>query len=218
MLFVKPENLGKRLMRKNKSETAESRRRILTVAARLIRERGAEKVSVGEVMSAAGMTHGGFYSHFDSKEALLAAAADEAFAEKLDYLGALDRAARSDALLGYIDGYMSLGHVAGLGTGCPIAGLGGDAAHADPAFRQSMADGARQTLDTFVTNLPFANGDSRAEAIRVLTSMVGAIVVARTLGDANLQKEVIDTVRTSGPLSTLLGRKKARKKAFPPSS
>jgi AcrR family transcriptional regulator len=85
-------------MRRNKTETAESRRQILAQASHLFRERGPERGSVADLMEAAGMTHGGFYKHFASKDALFAATLEPAFAEKLGYLADLSSRAVSPSL------------------------------------------------------------------------------------------------------------------------
>lgn len=191
-------------MRRSRAATAESRDRVVTEAARLLRERGAEGVSVAEVMAAAGMTHGGFYTHFPAKDALLAAATERAFAEKLDALtGPADAAARRAALLGYLDGYLSSGHVAELGSGCPIAGLAPEAARAAPEIRAAMADGAARTIDALAAGLP-ARGDARQAAIRVLASAIGAVVLARALASPARAAEVIEAMRGSEPLRALL--------------
>lgn len=193
-------------MRRNRAATAESRERVIMEAARLLRERGPEGVSVAEVMAAAGMTHGGFYTHFPSKDALLAAATERAFDEKLDALTRPSEAgARQEALLRYLDGYLSAGHVAGLGAGCPIAGLAPEAVRAVPEMRDAMAAGAARTVAVLAAGLP-AQADARAEAIRVLASALGAVVLARALGSPELAAEVIATMRGSGPLQPLLAQ------------
>ena len=191
-------------MRRNKAETIESRQRIVTQAARLVREHGPDKVSVADVMQAAGMTHGGFYSHFASKEAMLAAATETAFNEKLDYFDSLAPGKRQRAVLDYIDGYLSAGHAADLSTGCPIAGLSGDATRSGPEFMAAMEDGMRRTLETFQNELPAAGADKRADAIRALVTMVGTMVVARAGSDPALRNEIIGVMRGSEPLRAIL--------------
>lgn len=192
-------------MRRNKADTAASRRAIVGHAARMIRERGPDRVSVVDVMAAAGMTHGGFYSHFPSKEDLLAAAVERAFSEKLDHLDTLEDKARTDAVVGYIDGYLTLDHAHNLGWGCPIAGLAPDAARMAESLGSVMAEGVERTLATFSEALEARFGDlARANAIEVLASMVGTLVLTRALGDAGVQAEVIETMRQSDPLASVL--------------
>ncbi len=191
-------------MRRSRTETAESRQRIVKAASHLMRERGAEQVSVADIMTAAGMTHGGFYVHFPDKDALLAEATKEAFSEKLDQIDSEDKAARAEALRSYIDGYMTLDHVLDPGFGCPIAGLGPNSTRAVPVVRKAMSEGAERTITTFARDLPKLRGSERENAIRTLISMVGSLVVARALKGKDLQKEVIDIMRKSEPLRTVL--------------
>jgi TetR/AcrR family transcriptional repressor of nem operon len=191
-------------MRRSHAATAESKRRVVTAAARLMRERGPEGVSIAEVMAAAGMTHGGFYSHFPAKDALLAAATERAFAEKLE---PIERAPagtqRQEALLRYLDAYLSMGHVAAPGAGCPIAGLAPELGRAAPEVRAAMAGGVRQMLETLAAAAP-TDGDARERAILVLASAVGAIVLARAVADPGLASDIIEAVRRSSPLAVVL--------------
>jgi len=191
-------------MRRSRAETAESKRRVVTEAARLMRERGPDGVSVAEVMAAAGMTHGGFYGHFPSKDALLAAATERAFAEKLDPIAeAPEGAARREALLRYLDRYLSPEHVGELGAGCPIAGLAAELVRAVPEVRTAMAVGVARTLDSFAAELP-VEGEARASAIRVLAAAVGTLVLARAVADPQAAQEIVETMRRSPPLAGAL--------------
>lgn len=191
-------------MRRSRSAAAESKDRVVTEAARLMRERGPNGVSVSEVMAAAGMTHGGFYGHFPAKDALLAAAIERAFAEKLDTIEAApEGAARRAALLRYLNGYLSVGHIDDLGAGCPIAGLAPNLLRAAPEVREAMAAGVERTLETFAADLP-TDGDARVEAIRVLAAAVGAIVLARAVANPRIAEEIVETVRRSPPLVSVL--------------
>jgi TetR/AcrR family transcriptional repressor of nem operon len=191
-------------MRRSRAATAESRDRVVTEAARLLRERGPDGVSVAEVMAAAGMTHGGFYTHFPTKDALLAAATERAFAEKLAALtGPAEAEERRAALLSYLDAYLSPAHVVALGSGCPIAGLASEAGRAAPALRDAMAAGVARTLDVVAGGLP-TRSDARQEAIRILASAVGAVVLARALGSSDLAAEVIGAIRDGEALRPLI--------------
>jgi TetR/AcrR family transcriptional repressor of nem operon len=184
-------------MRRNKAETAESRRQILEQAARLFRERGPERVSVADVMEAAGMTHGGFYKHFASKEALFAAAIEAAFIERLGHLAQLSSQEPAAGVRGYLDHYLTLGHVENFGRGCPIAGLATDAARMSPEAQAAMSDGASSLLDQFTTALA-----DDAVAIRTLSSAIGAIVLARAIDNEALQRRILD-VATSASRASL---------------
>jgi TetR/AcrR family transcriptional repressor of nem operon len=180
-------------MRKNKSDTAESRRQILQQAARLFRERGPERVSVADVMEAAGMTHGGFYKHFESKEALFAATLAAAFSERLDHLDALTTPDKAEGLRGYLDHYLTLGHVENPAIGCPIAGLTADAVRASPESRAALSEGATTMLDRFAV----AAGSDEA-AIEALTSAIGAVVLARAVQDEALRRQILKVAAGMG--------------------
>lgn len=177
-------------MRKSKAETAESRRQIVAAAARLFRERGPGGVSVAEVMEAAGMTHGGFYKHFASKDALLAAAVEHAFAEKLGFLGALAPRDPAKAVRHYADGYLTPEHVGDLASGCPIAGLTADTARGAPDAQEALSRGAQATLEIFGEA-----SESDAVAIRRLSTMIGAVVLARAVTDSALRMQILAAAR-----------------------
>ncbi|NJO37796.1 MAG: TetR/AcrR family transcriptional regulator [Rhizobiales bacterium] len=179
-------------MRRSKAETAESRRQILEQAAGLFRERGPERVSVADVMEAAGMTHGGFYKHFSSKEALFAAAIETAFAERLGHLAQLSSPDGVAGVRGYLGHYLTLGHVESLARGCPIAGLAMDAERMSSEVKSAMSEGASSLLDRFSTAL----GDDAA-AIRALTSAIGAIVLARAVDHEATQRRILDVAISS---------------------
>lgn len=184
-------------MRRSKAETAASRRHILEQASRLFRERGPERVSVADVMEAAGMTHGGFYKHFESKEALFAATLDAAFAEKLDYLDELSREDAAEGLRRYLDGYLTEEHVEDRASGCPIAGLASDALRGSPEAVSALSEGAITTLKRFAT----ATACDGA-AIRALSLAVGALVVARSIQDTELRSRVLRTAAKEVGLKT----------------
>ena len=115
-----------RMGRVSQAQAQENRKRIVGTAARLFRERGAAGVSVADVMAEAGLTHGGFYKQFASKEALVAEAVGQAFAEQAR---ALAEAGDRDA---FVAAYLSPAHRDSPGDGCPSAALGGDLARAEP--------------------------------------------------------------------------------------
>lgn len=183
-------------MRKSKEEAARSRTRILEAAARLFRERGPANVSVAEVMEAAGMTHGGFYKHFASKEALLAATIAAIFAEKGAQLAPEEGKDAAAALAEYAAGYLSPGHVASPETGCPIAGLTLDALRAGPETGAVLARGTAATIAAMASA---RGGGAAAEeaALRDLMTMIGAVTLARAVQDETLRDRILEVARTS---------------------
>jgi TetR/AcrR family transcriptional repressor of nem operon len=164
----------------SQAQAQENRKRIVETAARLFRERGAAGVSVADVMAEAGLTHGGFYKHFASKEALLVEAVGRAFAQQAERLATTDET--RDA---FVARYLSPGHRDSPGDGCPTAGFGVDLAHADadtPA-RAAFAEG----VEAYARLL---GGD-----LATLSTMVGAIVLARATAGTDLSDRILEAAR-----------------------
>ena len=130
-------------MKVSKEQVAEHRARILAAAARLFRLRGFEDVTVAEVMKDAGLTHGAFYGHFSSKEALIAEAIGQALAPAPE-----DRKTRTPAAA-YADGYLSAEHRDDRATGCSFSSLGTEAARGSVDLRRVMTESTRRQIDRF---------------------------------------------------------------------
>lgn len=185
-------------MRVSREAAAESRKRITGEAARLMRENGVAATSVADVMTAAGMTTGGFYKHFESKEDLAAAAVAEAFGGIL--AGLKDGAARNGseaARAAYFRTYLSQAHLANPGKGCPVAAMGPDGGRAGDALQPAFRKGVEDLLQALGGDAIDAAG--RAALIRQMTMLVGAVIVARAVGPGKLRAEVIETVRGALP-------------------
>jgi TetR/AcrR family transcriptional regulator, transcriptional repressor for nem operon len=195
--------------RVSKAETKKNRGKIDQASARLFREQGF-KASVDDVMSAAGLTHGGFYGHFRSKDALMANACATAFDESVERWrkrigGAQDRRSAHAAL---IDGYLTSYHRESLGTSCPIAALATDVAREaeDKPVRKTFREGLEQLLDMLTEVQPSAGVDARDTALAELATLVGAMVLARaTKGDG-----VSDEFMNSAKRSLLEARERPR--------
>lgn len=166
---------------------AENRRRILDAASRLFRDKGFEAVSVAEVMKAAGLTHGGFYGHFKSK--------DDLIAQTLAHVLTVDTAGGGD-LRAYVDNYLSPRHLNNAAGGCPTAGLAADIRHQTPAARSAMAEGLRSQIDRICKALPQLDAaDRRRAAIGSWSAMVGAVILARAIDDPTLSDEILEQTR-----------------------
>ncbi|MFO1091126.1 MAG: TetR family transcriptional regulator [Hyphomicrobiales bacterium] len=200
-------------MRVSKEAAAATRNRIIGTASRLLRERGIEATSIADVMAAAGLTHGGFYKHFQSKDDLVAAAIEAAFAAQLArYDQRCDEQGPRAALEAYVADYLSPEHVAGAATGCPVAALGADAGRAPAAASTAMARGVESMIERYVNSLGSAADSAmeRAAAIRRLAMMVGAVVVARGVGPGKLADEVIGACAVTEDLPPRTSRAPAR--------
>ena len=173
-------------MRVSREQVGENRRRILDEAARLFRERGFEDVSVAEVMKAAGLTHGGFYGHFRSKDDLIA----QTLAHAL-----MGSAHEATDLADYAAWYLSPSHRDATAAGCAVAALGSEAARAGPDARAAMTSGLRRQVEQFTRLAAGQDEAARQAAIGSWAAMVGAIVLARLSDDPALSDEVLEATR-----------------------
>ena len=170
---------------------------ICDAAARLFRERGVQGISVAGVMSAAGLTHGGFYGHFDSKEALAAHACAHAFRQAMARWEKRHAPFRkpSRARLATVDHHLSVSSRDAPGESCPVVGFAGDVAREpdDSPLREAYTGGLKNLLDEF-TALTGGN-EARRQALADFSMMIGALVLSRaTRGDA-LSEELLDAAR-----------------------
>src|SRR5207237_4846861 len=162
-------------MKVSREQMAENRHRILDAASRLFRQKGFDAVSVAEVMKAAGLTHGGFYGHFSSK--------DELIAQTLAHVLAADPGGGGD-LRAYVGSYLSPRHRDNAAGGCPTAGLAAAIRHQTPAARSAMTEGLRSQIDRIGKALPELDAaDGRRAAIGSSAAMAGAVIHAGTIVD-----------------------------------
>lgn len=175
-------------MRITKEKKQENHDRIVAIAAEMFRERGFDGVGVADLMKVAGLTHGGFYNHFASKEALIAEAATKGFVET------------SERYAGYsvgdvIDAYISRPHRDARGQGCPAAALSGEAARLPDDTRAVFGEGIAGLFAALEQGLA-GRPDARAQAISLLAQAVGAVVLSRACTDgSSLADEILDTCR-----------------------
>lgn len=185
-------------MRVSQERMAENHERILDAATRLFREHGFDGIGVADVMKAAGMTHGGFYGHFASKEALMEAASGRAvddFAQRWETLATENP---DDAAAALTRTYLSRRHCDALDQGCPVAALAIDAPRQAPAVRRRLTDGLRGMIGRLSDMLPGRTRAVRRQAaVAHCASMVGALVLARMVDDAAFSKEILNTVAAS---------------------
>lgn len=181
-------------MRYPAAETAEKHARIVAHAARLFRERGFSGVSVGEIMKATGLTHGPFYNHFASKEALMAEAlvcASDSSRVGLDSVPG-DAAGKA----AYLAGYLSARHRDDAGGGCLIAALGSEVAR-EPGVRAAFTTHVRGFVERMASRFPWSSQrHARRDAIRAVSAMVGAVMLARAVDDEALSAEILGETLT----------------------
>lgn len=171
-------------MRYSDDHKAKTRERVLREAARELRAKGRESVSVARVMARAGLTHGGFYAHFASKDDLVAEAVGTMFDDARARLTAMAEDEPRRALRGYIDFYLSHAHRDNREWGCPLPALSGDLARADPAARARFGAGVKGLSDRLAQRLrAIGNATPETDASAMLTQMVGAVALARAVAD-----------------------------------
>jgi len=171
-------------MRYPAKETAAKHKRIVKEASRLFRERGFDRVSVGEVMKAAGLTHGAFYAHFSSKEELQAAAI--AYGINVS-LGRMQRSPSKKGKGSFADRYLSRWHRDNPDDGCTMAALAQEVARSTPELRTAFQQGLENILST--------KHADRKEAIFRASAMMGGVVLARAVQDPRLSDEILRSVR-----------------------
>jgi TetR/AcrR family transcriptional repressor of nem operon len=181
-------------MRYPASETAEKHKKILKEAARLFRERGFNGAGVADIMKAAGLTHGAFYAHFPSKDALEAEALERAFEQSSRYVYKLTADA-SDPKSAFLTSYLSAAHRDHPGSGCAIAALGPEIAR-ESAARGPFTQQVKRMIEEMVGRFRWKRKDAkRRDAIHLLSAAVGALVLARAVDDRELSDEILASVR-----------------------
>jgi AcrR family transcriptional regulator len=166
--------------------------RIVETAARAIRRSGYHGRGVAEIMKEAGLTHGGFYAHFESREGMLAEAADRAGAEGV---AALARAAAAappkKALEAMLRAYLSREHVAGVETGCPVAALGSEMPRQAARVRRVATRRIKEMIDLVARQTPdWGQAGAHERALVTVATALGALVLARAVDDPKLSDAV----------------------------
>ena len=177
-------------MKVSRDQMQANRVRILDEASRLFREKGFETVSVAEVMKAAGLTHGGFYGHFASKDDLFGQSIAHVF------LPVTTEPRASLDLLTFVETYLSAKHRTNVALGCPAAALASDVRRQAPAAREAMTEGVRSQIDRISGALADRSpGEARRDAVGVWATMVGALILARSVSDEGLGDEILSDAK-----------------------
>ncbi|QPF75477.1 TetR/AcrR family transcriptional regulator [Roseateles sp. DAIF2] len=166
------------------SRKEQTRERILETAARAIRRGGYQGVGVADIMKEAGLTHGGFYAHFESRDAMLAAALERAGhdgAERIGRAMAQRQAQGADPLRALVESYLHESTLASQENGCPVAALASEMPRQSELVREASARRVAGLIARVRQVLPTAAPAGRAEAIA--SQLVGALQLARALGD-----------------------------------
>jgi len=179
------------------SKKEETRERILRAAARAIRKYGYEGVGVADVMKEAGLTHGGFYAHFESRDALLAAAADQAGAESIEHLTRAIAAAKpGQELMALVDTYLSDGHMAAPEKGCAIAAAGSEVPRQQADVRRAASRRIKDLVSLIERQFPeWGKSAAHDKAMSIAATLVGALVLARAVDDTQLSNRIRKAAR-----------------------
>lgn len=185
-------------MKVSREQAAQNRARVVETAARLFREHGYSGIGVADLMKGAGLTHGGFYGNFGSKEALMTEAVTHAFDKSLANWDKLVRKQPEHSLEAITSAYLSAAHRDHPGQGCAVAALGPEVARLASAVRSAMSDGVRQQVDKLSALMPPEDDDEKRQAALVTyASMVGALVLSRAVNDAALSEEFLSAVHSA---------------------
>jgi TetR/AcrR family transcriptional repressor of nem operon len=181
------------MMRVTRSQAEQNRQTVIDVASRLFRERGFDGIGVKDLMEGAGLTQGGFYKQFASKDDLVAQASRRALESAANRWSAAVAASPEDPLGAVIDFYLSTGHREERMDGCPVVALGSDAARQGIEVKASFEAGIRDYLKMLGPWVGEAGGEEAVgKAMAILSTMVGAVVLSRTVNDPDLAKAFLD--------------------------
>ncbi|OYU90999.1 MAG: TetR family transcriptional regulator [Bradyrhizobiaceae bacterium PARB1] len=208
-------------MRYSKEHKAETHARIVKKASVRLRERGAHGIGVADLMKEAGLTHGGFYAHFDSREALVVEAFDYAMdrsiARRRQQIAEL---APEERLAHLVDTYLSPQHRDNPGHGCAMPALGAEIAREGPKTRRAFAAKLDDLINMMAEQYPGDPEVARKQAIAALATMMGTILMSRIAGSGDVSDEFLkagrDTVlerAAAQPTAKRAAAKKAAKTA-----
>lgn len=180
-------------MRKSKRESAETRKRIVEVASAEFRRNGIGATGLADLMKAAGLTHGGFYKHFESKEQVV----EEAFTAAIDQMAQDMRHTMSASpgdrgLHAMISNYLSARHRDDPAGGCPFAALGSEVARSGDSLREATTAGFLKVVDTIAGELEgMSSAAARKGGMLIFSTMVGAMTMARVVRNPDLSEMIL---------------------------
>ena len=184
-------------MRQSREVAIETRRKIVKVAARQFRKHGIGGIAIADVMAKAGLTHGGFYKHFASKDQLAAEACAWALAtSRQELVTAAEVAPAGRKVDAIAAAYLSMAHRDHPDWGCVIAALGAESARLDAGTRGAVADGYNALVELVATYLPKRAGrDQERPAQAIVALMVGALTVSRSIADPAEAERILEAAR-----------------------
>jgi TetR/AcrR family transcriptional repressor of nem operon len=184
-------------MKVSREQAAQNHERIIEAAGHMFRERGFDGIGVAELMKSVGLTHGGFYGHFGSKDDLAAEVCERLVTHAAERWGQVADAGEGDAMAALQRYYLTARHRDDRATGCIYATLAADVARRDDAkLRRAFAGGVRAMIEVLRKIVPGTSAKARRKAaVTKLATMVGAMILARAVDDSELSDEILQAVR-----------------------
>jgi TetR/AcrR family transcriptional repressor of nem operon len=168
------------------------------MAGKLFRQRGYTAVGVAEVMRSAGLSHGGFYANFGSKDDLIAESTSHAMAANIDYWRRMGEDPAKLPPGQMVGRYLREAYAEASGEGCVIAALGSEIARQDKQVRAQLTDQIKQLVDLMAEMMPQAElSEQRRQALVAYSAMVGALVLARVSSEEAFSQEIITAIEDS---------------------
>lgn len=195
-------------MRYSKDHKTETHARIVKSASVLLREKGANGIGVAGLMKEAGLTHGGFYAHFDSRDALIG----EAFAHAMElttrrWRKKAEQAPDGKRLATIVNAYLTPGHRDDVGNGCALPALGNEVLRANPKTRKAAIGKLEEMIEMMAEQMTAATTKAaRRDAISTLSTMMGALILARMAGTGEFSSEIL----AAGRYAALKAESKAK--------
>lgn len=189
-------------MKVSKKKMAEHREQIIEAAAKRFRENGFAGISVAELMKEVGLTHGGFYGHFSSKEELVGLASQRAMNANTAKWGKVINEEPGDPLEALAKNYLSTRHQDHPETGCLFAALGGELGRQPASVKEAVMEGQLEFLELLSRIVPGrTKATRRKNAIVVFAELIGGMILARSVPDAQLSQEILKTMAAAIPNS-----------------
>jgi TetR/AcrR family transcriptional regulator, transcriptional repressor for nem operon len=180
----------------SKAPKTRTHKRIVSIASKRIREKGLAGLGIAELMKEAGLTVGGFYKHFDSRDDLVAEAVSSAFGGWNRRVDAAKAGGPSVSLAKLIDEYLNEAHRDNPGTGCAFSALAAEIGRSHERARALTTEQVRNDIQLTASLIPDnePNAARRAQAILTFSALVGAMSLARAVSDEALSREILKTV------------------------
>ncbi len=176
-------------MRVSRKEAAANRERVVAVASALYRKHGFDGIGLSDIMKKSGLTHGGFYGHFGSKDDLAAEACTSALRGVDSWIGASEKGGFEAA----VRNYLTPEHRDDRAHGCLFAALGSDIVRQPRTVRHAMTEGFRSAIDSLVRMLPGRSAQARRErALATMAGLVGALILSRAVDDSELSDQILE--------------------------